>query len=153
MFAIRDSKSERLASMLIRVVAGWMVGSLQMIIAYVVDVKPSMSAEYRALRTCIVEKLEEVFEHESLNCLMMFDTFSKRWWSECSSRTACEITRKVARSKSTTSSAWHTRHSRSSCVASVSRFGMSVCTWLGSGLGLGLRLGWELGLGLGLGLG
>ena len=55
-----------------------MVGSEEMTIAYVVDVKPSMSAEYRAFRTCSVEKCAEVFEHESLNCLMMFDTCATR---------------------------------------------------------------------------
>ena len=56
MFAMRDSKCARLASMLISMEAGCIVGSEAMIIAYVVDVNPSISALYRELRTCIVAK-------------------------------------------------------------------------------------------------
>ena len=42
---ISASKCARDASMLISVVAGWIVGSETMTIAYVVDVNPSMKAE------------------------------------------------------------------------------------------------------------
>ena len=83
MFAMRDSKCARLAcaarthstasagvwgtaagggggnrrtSMLMSMEAGCIEGSEAMIIAYVVDVNPSISALYRELRTCIVAK-------------------------------------------------------------------------------------------------
>ena len=52
--AMSDSKWARDASMLISVAAGCMVGSETITMAYVVEVNPSINAEYRALRTCIV---------------------------------------------------------------------------------------------------
>ena len=41
----------------------------------------------------------------SLNCFIMFDTFSNLWTSRCGRRWQCEMTRNVARSNSKTSSA------------------------------------------------
>lgn len=48
---------------------------------------------------------QKVYLHESLNCLMMLDTFSKRCESEWCLSWQWEMTRKVARSNSSTSSA------------------------------------------------
>ena len=46
---------------------------------------------------CMVANCACVLEHESLNCLMMFEIFSWRCTSSCAARTASQITRKVAR--------------------------------------------------------
>ncbi len=58
------------------------------------------------LRTTIDWKLKLVLMHESLNCLMILEIFSNLCTSSCYLASWWLITRKVERSKSTTSSAF-----------------------------------------------
>ena len=61
----------------------------------------------------------------SLNCLMMFEIFSYRCWSVCSFCVACEITRNVAFSNSTTSSAFAKQSSVELCLIAESGANLS----------------------------
>ena len=78
-------------------------------IKYVLEVKTSMNAVKREFWTSIFSNCAWDFAQLSLNCLTMFEIFSKRCASAYCCSCACvevwQITRNVARSNSTTSSA------------------------------------------------
>eukprot|EP01139_Manchomonas_bermudensis_P000125 Amastigsp_a121_538.p4 type:complete len:113 gc:universal Amastigsp_a121_538:892-554(-) len=100
-------------------------GSETMTMMQVFEVNLSTKAANSELRTSIASKLAPFLRHESLNCLTILETFSKRWSSRCAVRVACEMTRNVARSKSTTSSASQMWQKFSRCASRTETLGTS----------------------------
>ena len=80
---INRSKCLRAAFMLscVSVVGTLAAEPAMMTIMYVLPVKRSIKAENCELRTSIPCSWLCVFEQDSLNCLMMLETRSKRWLS------------------------------------------------------------------------
>jgi hypothetical protein len=64
----------------------------------------------------------------SLNCLIMLEIFSWRCGSACLRSVASAMTRKVARSNNTTSSASQMSQKLRRCVVSTAMLGISACT-------------------------
>merc|ERR1712072_1317775 len=91
-------------------------------------VKESMNAVNPDVLTSELEKRVALLLQLSLNCLIMFEIFSKRSTSLCSLRVELEMTRKVAFSNMTTSSASQMFPNATSCSWRMSTFGMSVVT-------------------------
>lgn len=121
-----SSKYFRALRILMSAASEGIFGSDIITMMYVLLVNVLMNAANWLFRTSIDWNLAPNFEQDNLNCFIIFDTFSKRCKSRCCFRWQCDITRNVARSNSSTSSASMMFAKYDNECSSASTFGISI---------------------------